>query len=74
LDLEELTCGLLLIPSAQVLTGLTGADPWLGFSWVNVLVSSLVSEFAAISSFECFGAREVGHLDLGFPSLDRSDR
>ena len=53
-DLGELTRGLLFIPRAQVLTGLTGADPLLGFARVNVLVSSHASLFAAISSFECF--------------------
>jgi hypothetical protein len=31
-------------------------------------VSSLVSEFAAVSSLECFRAQEVGFLDFGFPS------
>jgi hypothetical protein len=54
-------------------TSLTGANPMLGCARVNVLVSSLVSGFFVVSSSKCFGAREVGHLDLGFPSLDRSD-
>jgi hypothetical protein len=38
MDLEELTRGLLFIPSTQVLTDLTGADPLLGFARVCSLV------------------------------------
>jgi hypothetical protein len=56
------------------LTGLTDVDPWLGFAQVNILVSSLVSCVAAVSSLESFGARQVGFLELGFPGSDRSDR
>jgi hypothetical protein len=59
LDLEELTLELLFIPSTQVLTCLTGADPLLGFARVNVLVSSLVFWFAAVSSL---GVLELGRL------------
>jgi hypothetical protein len=68
LDLGELTRGLLY------LTGLTVADPWLCFAQVNVLVSSLVSCVLVVSSLECFGALEVGFLELGFPGSHRSNR
>jgi hypothetical protein len=53
---------------------MTGAVPLLDFAWVIVLVCSLVSGFAAVSSLECVGAREVGLLDLGFLGFDRSDK
>jgi hypothetical protein len=63
LDFEELTRGLLFIPSAQALagltsapTGLTGAAPCRVLAWVNVLVCSLVSRLAAISGLVLFGA------------------
>ena len=56
------------------LTDLTGADPWLSFARVNVLVSSLLSRVAAVSSLVSFGARLICLVDLGFPGLDRSDR
>jgi hypothetical protein len=36
-----------------------------------VLVYSLVSRLAVVSSLVLFGAREVGFLDLGFPGLDQ---
>jgi hypothetical protein len=68
-------------PESPGLTGLTGSShrsdrcrPLLGFAWVNVLVSSLLSCVAAISSLVQFGARKVTFVDLGFPGLDRSDQ
>jgi hypothetical protein len=39
------------------LTGLTSADSWLSFARVNVLVCSLLSHVATISSLVCLGAR-----------------
>jgi hypothetical protein len=56
------------------LTGLTGADLSLGFARVNILVTSLLSYVATISSLVSFGAQKVCLEDLGFPGLDRSDR
>jgi hypothetical protein len=56
------------------LTGLTGADLSLGFARVNILVTSLLSYVATISSLVGFGAQKVCLEDLGFPGLDRSDR
>jgi hypothetical protein len=41
---------------------------------VNVLVSSLLSHVAVVSSLVRFGAREVRFVFLGLPGLDRSDR
>jgi hypothetical protein len=73
LDLEELTCGLLFISRAQVLTSLTNADHWLGFARMNVLVSSLVFRVVAVSSLVSFGAQKVCLEDLGFSGLDWSD-
>jgi hypothetical protein len=53
----------LFIPRAQVtpawpvpLTGLTSADPLLSFARVNILVWSLLSCVAAVSSMVSFGA------------------
>jgi hypothetical protein len=43
-------------------TGLTSVNLLLGFARVNVLVSSLVSRFAAVLSLVCFGVREVSFL------------
>jgi hypothetical protein len=56
------------------LIGLTGANPQLGFGWVNVLVGSLVSCVAAVSSLVQFGARRVSFEDLGLRGLDQSDQ
>jgi hypothetical protein len=42
LDLEELTHGLLFIPSCPGVTGLTGASHLWDFPRVNVLVCSLL--------------------------------
>jgi hypothetical protein len=56
------------------LTGLIGEDSWLSFARVNILMSSLLSHVAAVSSLFSFGARCVRLVDLGFPGLDRSDR
>jgi hypothetical protein len=46
-----------------LLTGLTGVEALWVLPWVNVLVSSMLSGVAAISSLGRFGARKVG---LGF--------
>jgi hypothetical protein len=46
----------------------------VGFPRVNVLVSSLLSRVAAISSLVRFGAQKVRFGFLGLPGLDRSDR
>ena len=56
------------------LTSLIGADSLLSFARVNVLVSSLLSRVAVVSSLVSFGAREVGFLELGFPGLDQLER
>jgi hypothetical protein len=71
----------LFIPSAEALTGLTGAfhqsdrcRPYWVLARVNILVYFLVFRFATISSLVLFGAREVGFLDLGFPAHDWFDR
>jgi hypothetical protein len=53
-------------------TCLTGADSSWVFAQVNVLVCFLVSRLVVVSSLECFGAQEVGLVDLGFPGLNRS--
>jgi hypothetical protein len=54
-------------------TGLTGATP-VGFRLVDVSVCRLVYRFVIVSSLVLFGARSFVSLDLGFSSLDRSDR
>jgi hypothetical protein len=55
-------------------TRLTSASPYCFLARVNVLVCSLVSRFAVVSSLVLLGAWETCFLDLGFPGLDRSDR
>jgi hypothetical protein len=49
------------------------AAPYWVLNRVNILVCSLVSRLAAVSSLVLFGARELCLLDLGFPRLDRPD-
>jgi hypothetical protein len=44
-------------PESSGHTGLTGADSWLSFARVNVLVSSLLSRVVAVSSLVHFGAQ-----------------
>jgi hypothetical protein len=56
------------------LTGLTGVDPSWIFAQVNMLVSSLLSCVAAISSLVRFGTRKVRFVDLVLSGLDQSDR
>jgi hypothetical protein len=53
---------------------MAGADPWVSFARVNVLVRSLLSRVAAVSNLVWFGAWEVMLADLGFPGSDQSDR
>jgi hypothetical protein len=45
----------------------------LGFAQLNVLVSSLLSCVAVVSSLVCFGAQKFMFVDLGLPGLHRSN-
>jgi hypothetical protein len=73
LELGELTRGLLFIPRAQA-SPVLSVSTSIGFSWLNVLVSSLLSCVAAVSSSVRFGAQKVRFVVFGLPSLDRYDR
>jgi hypothetical protein len=71
----------LFIPSCPGYTGLTGAldrfdrcEPWWVFARVNVLVCSLLSRVAAVSSLGPFGGRLVCLVPWGLSGCDRSDR
>jgi hypothetical protein len=79
--LKGLTRGSLFIPSAQVLTGLTGVvhrsdrcDPYWVLTRVNVLVSWFFSGLALVSSLVLVGAWCCEFLNLGFSSKGRPDR
>jgi hypothetical protein len=65
LDLEELTRGLLFVPRAEGLTGLTSANPLLGFARVNVLVSSLVFKLVVCFEFVSAWSSEAWFLGFG---------
>jgi hypothetical protein len=71
----------LFIPSCPGYTGLTGAldrsdrcNPRWDFAWVNVLVCSLLSRGAAVSSLGQFGGWLACLVPWGLPGSDRSDR
>jgi hypothetical protein len=49
-----------------LLTGLTGVEDYGYLSRVNILVSSLLSRVAAVSSLVRFGAQKVGFGFWGF--------
>jgi hypothetical protein len=64
LDLGDLTCGLLFIPSAQVLTGLTGASQ--RFDWCRPLVGfcsgERLGDFPGVFCCCCFEFGEFWSL------------
>jgi hypothetical protein len=71
----------LFILSCPGYTGLTGAldrsdrcNPRWDFARVNVLVSSLLSRGAAVSSLGQFGGRLAYLVPWGLSGSDRSDR
>jgi hypothetical protein len=71
----------LFIPSCPGYTGLTGAldrsyrcEPWWVFARVNVLMCSLLSRVAAVSSLGQFGGRLASLVCWGLSRCDRSDR
>jgi hypothetical protein len=71
----------LFIPSCPGYTGLTGAldrsdwcNPWWDFARVNILVCSLLSRGAAVSSLGQFGGRLACLVPWGLLGCDRSDR
>jgi hypothetical protein len=71
----------LFIPSFPGYTGLTGAlgrsdrcNPRWDFSRVNVLVCSLLSRGAAVSSLGQFGGRLACLVPWGLLGCDQSDR
>jgi hypothetical protein len=71
----------LFIPSCPGYTGLTGAldrsdrcEPWWVFARVNVLVCSLLSRVAVVSSSGPFGGRLSCLVPWGLSGCDRSDR
>jgi hypothetical protein len=71
----------LFIPSSPGYTGLTDAldqsdrcEPWWVFARVNVLVCSLFSCGAAVSSLGQFGGRLACLLPWGLSGCDRFDR
>jgi hypothetical protein len=71
----------LFIPSCLVYTGLTGAldrsdrcEPWWVFARVHILVCSLLSRGAAISSLGEFGGRLACLVPWGLSGCDWSDR
>jgi hypothetical protein len=71
----------LFIPSCPGYTGLTGApdrsdrcEPLWVFAQVNVLVCSLLSRGAAVSSLGPFGGRLAYLVSWGLSGCHRSDR
>jgi hypothetical protein len=71
----------LFIPSCPGYTGLTGAldrsdrcEPLWDFARVNVLVCSLLSRAAVVSSLGQFGGRLACLVPWGLSGRDRSDR
>jgi hypothetical protein len=71
----------LFIPSCPGYTGLTGAldrsdrsNPQWNFALVNILVCSLLSRVAAVSSLGQFGGRLAYLVPRGLSGCDRSDR
>jgi hypothetical protein len=68
-------------PTCPGYTDLTGAldrsdrcNPRWDFVWVNVLVSSLLTRGAAVSSLGQFGGRLAYLVPWGLSGCDRSDR